>query len=315
MPQTTLPEIIAKVIRDKVKSGKTKIDVANELGVSYYMVKKHTRDISTILRIPVEIEQQIREEVRKVKSVREVAKELNVSRDTVIKYTRDIPKKLNIEGKQSPELIKQIRANVMKYNSKIKTARKMGLTYGIVRWYARDIPIKRGLPKEMKEKIRIHVKNGKSKTQVARELNISLNIVSKYTRDIYEVQKKADISYRAFLLLQELMNKGYAFPCSRYGLKEYQILKNKFPKIYRVRMYRKTIFFFEDKADVAIRAYLKSLDIKITNYQELKQVIKAFKTNISSEEKKKYIHKKKTKERNKVENLLAAPSKKITIPS
>ena len=120
----------------------------------------------------------------------------------------------------------------------------MGLTYGIVRWYARDIPIKRGLPKEMKEKIRSDVKNGKSKTQVARELDISLNIVSKYTRDIYEVQKKADISYRAFLLLQELMNKGYAFPCSRYGLKEYQILKNKFPKIYRVRMYRKTIFFF-----------------------------------------------------------------------
>ncbi len=122
MYQTTLDEVIIKTIRDKVKKGKTKIEVANELDISYYIVKKYTKDIPTILRIPVELEQQIREEVKKGKSIRQIAQELNVSRDSIIKYSRDIPKKPNIKRKRSLELIKQIRVNVRKYNSKSETS-------------------------------------------------------------------------------------------------------------------------------------------------------------------------------------------------
>ena len=291
MPQTTLPEIIAKVIRDKVKSGKTKIEVANELDISYYMVKKYTRDVQTEIRIPVELEQRIREEVNKGKTKRQAAKELNVSRDTVIKYTRDIPKKPNKNIKRSAEQIEQIRKYVLKYNSKTKTAKKMSLTYAIVRWYTQDIPIKRGISKDVKEKIRNEVKKGKTKTQVAKEMDLPLDIVSRNTMDIYKVQKRPDISFRAFLLLQEIMDKGYAFPCSLYGLKEYQILKKKFPKICRVKMHGRTIFFLEDKSNVASRAYLESLDKRITNFHELKNVIKAFKVNMDSDEKRRYIHK------------------------
>ena len=112
MLQTTLDDIIIKTIRDQVKKGKTKIEVANELGVSYYIVKKNTKDIQTTLRIPIELEQKIREEVKKGKTKRHVAEELNISSDTVIKYTRDIPKKPKIKRKRYTELIKQIRANV-----------------------------------------------------------------------------------------------------------------------------------------------------------------------------------------------------------
>ncbi len=295
MPQTTLPEIIAKVIRDKVMSGKTKIEVANELGVSYYTVKKNTQDIPTILRIPVELEQQIREEVKKGKSIRQIAKELNVSRDSIIKYSRDIPKKPKIKRKRYTELIKQIRANVRKYNSKTETARKMGLTYHTVKVYTQDIPMNRRLSSEMKEKIRNEVKKGKTKTQVARDMELSINTVSKYTIDIYKIKKKPDISYNSFLLLQELMNKGYAFPSLQYGSKEYQILKKKFPKICRVKMHGKAIYFLEDKSNIASRAYLESLEKRITDYHRSKRVIKAFRVNICEDEKKKYIYKKSEK--------------------
>lgn len=311
MPQTTLPEIIAKVIRDKVKSGKTKIEVANELDISYYIVKKYTKDIPTILRISVELEQKIREEVKKGKSIHQIAKKLNVSRDSIIKYSRDIPKKPNIKRKRSPELIKQIRANVRKYNNKTETARKMNLSSKTVRYYTEDITTIRGISKETKDKIRIKVKQGKTKAQVARELNLPISIVSNNTQDIYKIPKKADINYRAFLLLEELINNGYAFPSSKYGLKDYQILKKKFPSIHRVKMYGRVIYYLEDKSDIAVRAFLEVPHKKITNYYELKQVINTFKSNIDSEEKKKYIHKKKTR----LKNLLATPSKKITIPS
>lgn len=295
MHQTTLDDIIIKTIRERVKKGKTKIEVANELDISYYIVKKYTKDIPTILRISVELEQQIREEVKKGKSIRQIAKELNVSRDSIIKYSRDIPKKPKIKRKKSPELIKQIRANVRKYNSKSETARKMGITHKTVRYYTEDVITIKRISKETKDKIRTKVKQGKTKAQVARELNLPISIVSKNTQDIYKVPKKPDINYRAFLLLEELMNNGYAFSSSKWGLKDYQVLKKKFPLIHRFKMYGRVIFYLEDKSDIAVRAFLESLDKRITNYYELKQVINSFKANIDSEEKKMYIHKKKSK--------------------
>lgn len=148
------------------------------------------------------------------------------------------------------------------------------------------------------EKIRSEVKQGKTKAQVAREMNLPINTISNHTLDIYKIKKKPDISYRSFLLLQELMNKGYAFPCPRYGPNEYQILKKKFPRLFRITMHGKTIFYLEDKSDIAVKAFLESLkNKKITTYHQLKQITKTFKININSEEKKRYIQKKKSKRR------------------
>ena len=73
MHEIVLDENCIKTIRERVKNGETKIEVANKLGISYYTVKKYTRDIPTILRIPVELEQRIREEVKKGKSTWQVA--------------------------------------------------------------------------------------------------------------------------------------------------------------------------------------------------------------------------------------------------
>ncbi len=122
-------------------------------------------------------------------------------------------------------------------------------------------------------------------------MNIPLSTVSEYTEDIYLVKKKADISNRAFLLLQELVCKGYAFPCSRYGFKDYQILRKEFPNIWRADMYGRTIFYLEDRSDIAMRMFLERIDRKIISYQELKQIIDIFQGNISKKDKKKYIKK------------------------
>ena len=166
-----------------------------------------------------------------------------------------------------------------------------------MRLYTQDIPIDRGISTDVIEKIRNEVKKGKLKTQVAKEMALPISTVSKHTMDIYKVRKKADISYNSFLLLQEIMDKGYAFLCSQYGLKEYQILKKKFSKLHKFTMHGRTIFYLEDKSDITVKAYLESLNKKITNYYHLKEITKAFKINISSEEKGRYIHKKRSKKR------------------
>lgn len=86
---------------------------------------------------------------------------------------------------------------------------------------------------------------GKTEAQVAREINIPIEAVKKIYADEYvpKSKKRADISLREFLLLQELINKGYAFPCVHYGHREYQMLKKKFPNLFRVIMENRTIFF------------------------------------------------------------------------
>lgn len=297
MSQTTIDDFIIKTIVDAVKNGKNKIDVANELGCTYYFVKKHTKDIHTPLRISHELEQQIRNEVKNGSSIRQTAEKLNVCRWTVIKYTRDIEKKPIIRRKYFSELIEEIRVNVRKYNSKTLVAKEMKLTYNMVRWCTRDIPIikKTLISPERKEFIRNEVKKGKMKTQLAEDMNLPYHAILRITSDIHSCKKKADISHRALLLLQEIMSKGYAFPNNRHGLKEYLILKKKFPNLYRVEMERKSIFFFEDKSDVAARAFLASFDQRITNYHQLKRVIKAFKVNMNPDEKRNYIHRKKLK--------------------
>jgi DNA-binding CsgD family transcriptional regulator len=290
--QITLKKWLIKYIRDEVKSGKTKIEVANQLGIGYYTVKKYTRDIPTNQNIPKQLQQRIREEIKKGKSTRQVANELDVSRDTVIKYTRDIPKNPVIKKRRSPEQIEQIRANVRKYNSKMETSRKMGLTYRTVEYYTQDILIKRGISPDVIEKIRNEVKKGKLKTQVAKEMDLSLNMVSRHTMDIQTTKKKVDISYKSFQLLQELLKKGYAFSCSQYGCKEYQILKMKIPSVYKAKISGRTIFYMDEKSDIAAEEFLRTLNKRIMSYQELMRILKLFKTNMKPKEKNKYLHNK-----------------------
>lgn len=143
----------------------------------------------------------------------------------------------------------------------------------------------------MLKEIRCRVKNGELKTQVAKDLNIPLWTISRYTESIYQVKKKVNFTLNAFSLLQEILVKGYSFSCSKYGLKEYQILRKKFPKICRTKMFKVQIFYLEDQSDIAMRAFLEKLNTRIIGYQKLQQVIKAFQGNMGKREKRKFLDK------------------------
>ena len=184
MNSTRLSESVIQTIRDEVKKGKYKIEVALELGLSYYTVKKYTKDIRTILGIPLELEQRIKDEVDKEKSKRQVARELHVSRDTVQKYTRNMPRKPFIWRKRSKEQIEQIQHTFLKCKSKTETAKRLGLTYWAVRWHTRDMPMNQGVPEDLKEKIRGRVQQGISKSQIAREMKLSRSYVTRFTKDM-----------------------------------------------------------------------------------------------------------------------------------
>ena len=184
MHQTKLLIININLVRDEVKSGKTKIEVANELGISYYVVKKYTKDIPRVMRIPVELEQQIRKEVKSGKTKIDVANELGISYKTVRRYTRDIPTVLRIPV----ELEQQIREEVKKGKTKKQVAIDLNVSDQTVKKYTRDIISKhnsiRKKSPELIEEIRANVKKYNSKIETARKMGISYNTVLWYTKDI-----------------------------------------------------------------------------------------------------------------------------------
>jgi DNA-binding CsgD family transcriptional regulator len=295
MIQTTLDNIIRKTIICEVKKGKTKIEIANEFGYSYYTVKKYTQDVHTLSRISDEIIQKMRSEYNKGKSKRQVAEELHVSRDTVIKYTKDFTGEPIRNNKRPEEDVARIREYVLKYQSKSKAARRLGLSIGTVRWYTQDILVfSRRISPEKREKIRKEVIEGKSRYQVSNDLNISYLTVIKHTKDLpnHSREEGSRIRGKTFEMLKKLMRDGYII-CSPGYYRNYMTLRKYFPMICKVNACQKTIIFLEDKSDIAIRAFLESLDRRITNYHELKRIIKAFKIEMSCDEKRGYVHKKK----------------------
>jgi DNA-binding CsgD family transcriptional regulator len=296
MSQTTMDDFIRKTIICEVKKGKTKIEIANEFGYSYYTVKKHTRDFHTLSRISDELIQKMRSEYNKGKSKRQVAEDLHVSRDTVTKYTKDLTRK-PVRNKKRPKWeVVRIRECVLKYHSKSEAGRRLGLSMRTVRWYTNDIPVSRGISSEKREKIRKEAMRGKSKYQVSKDLNISYLTVLKHAKDLPNHPRggRSGIRGKTLEMLKKLMQDGYII-CSPGYFHNYMTLRKYFPMICKVNAYDKTVIFLEDKSDIATRAFLESLDRRITNYHELKRIINVFRAKMDGEEKKRYIHKKKQK--------------------
>jgi hypothetical protein len=254
------------------------------------LVKKHTRDITTFLTLPKELQQEIRGEIKKGKSIRQVAKKLNVSRDSVIKYTRDLKKHWKNPGRTKEE-INQIRKNVIKYKSRFKTAKIMNIPYSSVYGYTWDIDLKRGLAPEKVKKIRNEILKGKTKIQTADENNMSYSMVLKNTRDIpsrYHSAGWTGIRGTALEILQILIIRGF-YICSRRDSKYYRILKKYFPMVCKVSIYGKTIIFLEDKSNDAIRGFLESINKRKIGFWELEKISKAFKSKLSKNDKLKFV--------------------------
>jgi len=153
-----------------------------------------------------------------------------------------------------------------------------------VKWYTQDIQTHGGkrLSDEQIETIRKEVMKGKSKYQTSIYLNISYLTALRHTRDLpgkkrsNETTGRIEITEKNFNILKTIVRDGYYF-CSHGDSKSYFFLKKHFPMIWRVRLRGKTILFLEDKSDVAVKAFLVSLEKRISNYHELKDIINMFK--------------------------------------
>lgn len=100
-----------KKIREEVKKGKEKMEVAIELGINRRTVYKYTRDMPRRKKYSPEVKEKIREMVKEVGVKAIVARELDVPESAVYRVTKDInPGKWTI-GIKSLQLLKEITEN------------------------------------------------------------------------------------------------------------------------------------------------------------------------------------------------------------
>jgi len=78
------------LLRPQVLDGKSKSQVARDLGITFRTVWNHTKDICTRKVILKEIKEKIRKEVIEGKSKYQAAKDYNLCRTTVYRLTEDI---------------------------------------------------------------------------------------------------------------------------------------------------------------------------------------------------------------------------------
>jgi hypothetical protein len=136
------------------------------------------------------------------------------------------------------------------------------------------------------------IKSGKSKYQVAKELNINRDTIYRIAKDLPSKPCGwPGLRGKTLELLQKILVDGYAVYSDNCTNRRYMTLKKYFPTICRVKMYGKNIFFLEDKADVAARAFIGNIRRKIISYQELKQITEVFGTNFCKREKDLFLGK------------------------
>lgn len=200
------------------------------------------------------------------------------------------------------EIIKKIRKEVRKGKSKIQVSRDFNISYKKVLKLTNDIKSKRGINPELVKKIRKEVKNGKSKRQAAIPFGVTEKTVSYHTRDIcLRPFRNLSVQDRKLELMKDLLQDGYALASKKYHTPEYNEMKKHFSSICKVKMYDRVIFYFEDKKDIATRAFLDYSKRKIISYQELKQVTKVFDSELNIKEKRKIIKENRSKKLFKID--------------
>jgi len=139
------------------------------------------------------------------------------------------------------------------------------------------------------------IKSGKTKYQTAKELNIHRDTVYRIAKNLPSRNCGwPGIRGKTLKLLQKILTDGYAVHSDNNTNKRYMTLKKYFPTICRIKIYGKNIFFLDDKADEAARAFIVTIRRKIISYQELKQITRVFGINLSKMEKDMFLGKNKS---------------------
>ena len=226
------------------REGKSIQEISNELCVLYNTVRVWVRGYCRTNKHAQETIDKAVHLAKEGYSKIEISRALKVPAGTIYKWNLPQPTEYKEELKQ------KAREMVLSGTSKIQTAYKLGVSPKSVCNWTADIPRNKiAYPQKLKHKIRYLVRKGMSKVEVAEALGVGYTTVVRWTTDIHKNNSK--ISGKYFLILQELISKGY-ITAERKDIYIYKTLMKWIPNIKVVQMKNKFIYYlYRDKKQVS----------------------------------------------------------------
>jgi hypothetical protein len=208
----------------------------------------------------------------------------------------------------SKETIAKIREKVRSGESRCQVAREFGITPPTVFYHTEDLPKSnrgRRLSLEEKENIFALLDSGKTKAEVTRITGISYLTILSMTGN---TKPANDLKFK---FMQEMMSKGFIIPKNGTEKAAYKQIFRSIKGSTPVRKAfisgkrtgwnqkrSKTIYFLEDKKNVAFQAYLSIVGHKLANYSVLSRLADSFGVSLSSRERKEIYAGRKTNVKN-----------------
>ena len=173
-----------------------------------------------------------------------------------------------------PSLKDQARALVERGYTKKATADRFNLPYDqVVRWTL-DIKRRSVYPPEVKQEARRRVLEGQDKVTIAQDMGIKYTTIVAWTKDLTRREIPA-LRGPVLKVLQDITQKGYVFPSDNLVEKSYKELKKYMP-LRHTRVRNLSIYYLEDKREIAFRAFVEKYGKKVINYRVLSMARKAF---------------------------------------
>lgn len=225
-------------IREQVKRGKSRYELAREFGVDPTTIYKYTRDLpkQKQKRLTSFEKQRIREEVKRGKSRYKLAREFGVDPKTIYFWTEDLPK--CDRGKKSvitEGMKRKIRKMVKSGMPRHDIAKIFGVSASPIYRFTKDLPDNRG-------------KSIRGQTLMV----------------LVEIMKNGYIIPKTYM--EVLITK-----------RAYRLLRNYIPiKKADLGNKKESVYFIEGKGKEAFRAFLKATKKKVMGYQQLCAIMPLF---------------------------------------
>lgn len=229
------PKQVIEKAQQMAREGKSIQEISNELCVLYNTVRVWVRGYCRTNKHAQETIDKAVHLAKEGYSKIEISRALKVPAGTIYKWNLPQPTEYKEELKQ------KAREMVLSGTSKIQTAYKLGVSSKSVCNWTADIPRNKiAYPQKLKHKIRYLIRKGMSKVEVAGALGVGYTTVVRWTTDIHNNNSK--IGGRYFLILQELISKGYII-AERKDIYIYKTLMKWIPKIKSIVVGKKAIYY------------------------------------------------------------------------
>ncbi|MCL4400440.1 hypothetical protein M1316_00470 [Candidatus Parvarchaeota archaeon] len=252
-----------------VSEGKTIRQVANELGFPYFTVCKWVRGYCVKRGYSQEIKAEAKKLVEAGLTKGEVAYKLKVSLGTIQAWGIPSPNPPKVYTEETRRRAEEL---VLSGLSLSETAKQIGASLKTVRGWVGSVKITTH-PRSLLIKARQLAGRGLDKAYLSRRYGLSSQTVARWTNDV--VNKKSRVLGRYFMVLTELVNKGY-FITNRKDASPAKFLC-RYVNLKSILVGRFAICYFKGSEKSAFNALIKRAEMQSLTKRKINILIKEFK--------------------------------------